>query len=88
MRVEVVFALAEKQALLVVEVPDGSTVGAAIENSRLARQFPEIDTGELQAGVWGKPVDRDHIVREGDRVELYRPLEMDPRDARRLKAGG
>ncbi len=88
MRVEVVFALAERQELLVVEVPDGSTVGEAIENSRLARQFPEIDMGELQAGVWGKPVERDHIVREGDRVELYRSLEMDPRDARRLKAGG
>ena len=88
MRVEVVFALAERQELLVVEVPDGSTVGEAIENSRLARQFPEIDMGDLQAGVWGRPVERDHIVREGDRVELYRSLELDPRDARRLKAGG
>ena len=88
MRVEVVFALAERQELLVVEVPDGSTVGEAIENSRLARQFPEIEMGDLQAGVWGRPVERDHIVREGDRVELYRSLEMDPRDARRLKAGG
>lgn len=88
MRVEVVFALAERQELLVVEVPDGSTVGETIENSRLARQFPEIDMGDLQAGVWGRPVERDHIVREGDRVELYRSLEMDPRDARRLKAGG
>ena len=88
MRVEVVFELAERQELLVVEVPDGSTVGEAIENSRLARQFPEIDMGDLQAGVWGRPVERDHIVTEGDRVELYRSLEMDPRDARRLKAGG
>jgi len=85
MRVEVVFALADKQELLVVELPDGSTVAAAIEMSRLARQFPDIDT--LQAGVWGKPTARGHVVREGDRIELYRPLEMDPRDARRLKAG-
>jgi putative ubiquitin-RnfH superfamily antitoxin RatB of RatAB toxin-antitoxin module len=88
MRVEVVFALADKQELLVVELPDGSTVGAAIERSTLARQFPDIDFDTLQAGVWGKPTARGHVVREGDRIELYRPLEMDPRDARRLKAGG
>ncbi len=87
MRVEVVFALADKQELLVVELPDGSTVGTAIEKSRLARQFPDIDFDALQAGVWGKPTARSHIVGEGDRVEVYRPLEMDPRDARRLKAG-
>lgn len=87
MRVEVVFALPDRQELLVVELPDGATVGAAIEQSRLARQFPEIDIDALQAGVWGKPATRDHVVGEGDRIELYRPLEMDPRDARRLKAG-
>ena len=87
MRVEVVFALADKQELLAVELPEGSTVGAAIERSRLSRQFPDIDFDTLQAGVWGKPAARSHVVREGDRVELYRPLEMDPRDARRLKAG-
>ena len=88
MRVEVVFALANKQELQVVELPEGSTVGAAIARSGLSRQFPNIDFGTLQAGVWGKPADRSHIVSDGDRVELYRPLEMDPRDARRLKAGG
>jgi len=87
MRVEVVFAMAEKQELLVIEVPEGSTVAAAIERSRLAGQFPDIDFDTLQAGVWGKPAARGHVVREGDRIELYRPLEMDPRDARRLKAG-
>ena len=87
MRVEVVFALADRQELLVVELPDGATVGAAIGRSGLARQFPDIDIDALQAGVWGKPIARSHVVREGDRVELYRPLEMDPRDARRLKVG-
>ena len=88
MRVEVVFALADKQELLVVELPDGSTVGAAIEKSGLTRQFPGVDFDTLQTGVWGKPIARNHVVGEGDRVELYRPLEMDPRDARRLKVGG
>lgn len=87
MRVEVVFALADRQELLVVELPEGSTVGAAIEKSRLVRQFPDIDFEALQAGVWGKPITRSHVVKDGDRVELYRPLEMNPRDARRLKVG-
>lgn len=87
MRVEVVFALADRQELLVVELPDGSTVDAAIEKSRLARQFPDVDFDALQAGIWGKPIARSQVVKEGDRVELYRPLEMDPREARRLKVG-
>ncbi len=87
MQVEVVFALAERQVLLTVDVPDASTVGDAIERSRIARQFPDIDFEVLRTGVWGHPVDRDCLVRDGDRVEIYRPLEMDPRDARRLKAG-
>jgi hypothetical protein len=88
MRVEVVFALADKQELLAVELPDGSTVGTAIDKSRIARQFPDVEFDALQVGVWGKPTARSHVVKEGDRVEIYRPLEMDPRDARRLKAGG
>jgi putative ubiquitin-RnfH superfamily antitoxin RatB of RatAB toxin-antitoxin module len=87
MQVEVVFALADRQELLVVELPDGATVAAVIDKSGLTRQFPDIAFDTLQAGVWGKPVDRDQIVKEGDRVEIYRPLEMDPRDARRLKVG-
>ena len=87
MRVEVVFALPDRQELLVVDLPDGSTVAAAIQMSRLARQFPDVDFDALQAGVWGKPTTRSHVVKEGDRVELYRPLAMDPREARRLKVG-
>ena len=87
MQVEVVFALESKQELLVVELPDGATVGSAIERSGLVRQFPDFDFDSLQAGVWGKPIGRDHVVKEGDRIEIYRPLEMDPRDARRLKVG-
>jgi putative ubiquitin-RnfH superfamily antitoxin RatB of RatAB toxin-antitoxin module len=87
MQVEVAFALADRQELLVIELPDGSTVGEAIDKSGLARQFPDVDFETLQAGVWGKPAARDQAVKAGDRVEIYRPLEMDPRDARRLKVG-
>jgi len=87
MQVEVVFALPERQVLLTVLVPDDATVAEVIKASGLARQFPEDDLDLLQAGVWGRPVDRARVVKDGDRVELFRPLEMDPRDARRLKAG-
>ena len=87
MRVEVVFALPERQVLQTLELQDGSTVGTALLRSKLAREFPEADLDRLQAGVWGRPVDRSHVLIDGDRVELYRPLAMDPREARRLKVG-
>jgi putative ubiquitin-RnfH superfamily antitoxin RatB of RatAB toxin-antitoxin module len=87
MQVEVVFALAEKQVLQSVELSAGATVADAIDASTIAQQFPGVDLGELQTGMWGKPVERTREVRDGDRVELYRPLEMDPREARRLRAG-
>jgi len=87
MQVEVAFALAKEQFLESVIVPDGATVADAIRRSGLARQFPGIEFDELQAGIWGKPVDRARTLRAGERVELYRPLEIDPREARRLKAG-
>jgi putative ubiquitin-RnfH superfamily antitoxin RatB of RatAB toxin-antitoxin module len=87
MQVEVVFAVPERQLLEVVHVPDGATVADAIRRSGIGRMFPEVDTDALQAGIWGKTVDRDQLLKDGDRVELYRPLAMDPRDARRLKAG-
>lgn len=87
MRVEVVFALPEQQVLIAVDVPDGSTVAGAIEESGIREDFPGINFEDLQTGIWGTPTDRGQKLREGDRVEIYRPLALDPREARRLKAG-
>jgi putative ubiquitin-RnfH superfamily antitoxin RatB of RatAB toxin-antitoxin module len=87
MRVEVVFALPDRQVLLVPDVPEQTTVADVINLSGIARHFPECDLDALQAGIWGQPVDRDRLVKEGDRIELFRELVMDPREARRLKAG-
>lgn len=87
MQVEIVFALPTRQVLKTVNVQDGATVADVIAASGLARQFPDYDLDALQAGVWGKPVDRSCQVKESDRVEIFRPLEMDPREARRLKVG-
>ena len=87
MQVEVAFALPERQLLKCVELPEGGTVADAIERSDIADAFPGVDLDGLQAGIWGSPAERNRLLREGDRVELYRPLAMDPREARRLKAG-
>lgn len=87
MQVELAFALLERQFLETVELPANATVADAIRLSGVERQFPTVSFDTLQTGIWGKPVDRLHGLSEGDRVEIYRPLEMDPREARRLKAG-
>lgn len=85
-RVEVVFATAETQHLDSVALPAGATVADAIALSSLSARFADVDFDELQAGIWGNLVERGHSVSDGDRVEIYRPLELDPRDARRQLA--
>ena len=87
MQVEVVFALPDRQMLEVVTVPDDAVVADALRLCSIEARFPGIAFDELQAGIWGKPVERTQALRDGDRVEIYRPLEMDPREARRLKVG-
>lgn len=87
MRVEVVFALPDRQVLLAVEIAARATVAEVLAASGIARQFPEHDLDALQAGIWGRLVERSQSVRDGDRIELFRPLAMDPREARRLKVG-
>ena len=82
-RVEVVFATPERQELVALELQAGSTVAEAIRESRLQAVFSAADFDELQTGIWGRVVERSTALREGDRVELYRPLERDPREARR-----
>ena len=85
--VELVFAAPERQRLSTVQVPEGATVGDVFAAGCLQTDFPGHALDELQAGIWGKPAGRDEPVRDGDRVEVYRPLRMDPREARRLKVG-
>lgn len=86
MQVEVVFALPERQELVQVEVTAGTTVAEAIDRSGIAALFPGHDLQALPVGVWGRLVGREHRVAEGDRIEIYRPLEIDPREARRALA--
>jgi putative ubiquitin-RnfH superfamily antitoxin RatB of RatAB toxin-antitoxin module len=84
--VEVVFARADRQTLIAVTLAHGATVADAISRSAIAQQFPAENIDRLQVGVWGHPVERDHVLSDGDRVEIYRKLELDPREARRQLA--
>lgn len=83
LRIEFVFALADEQVLEILTMKVGDTVADAITESGIVSRYPQRDVEAMQAGVWGHPVNRDHALAEGDRVELYRPLQRDPRDARR-----
>lgn len=84
--IEITFALPESQFLTVVHVQAGSTVADVIAMSGVIDSFPEYDLAELTVGIWGRVVQSDQVVEEGDRVELYRPLKMDPRESRRMLA--
>ena len=69
-----------------VELAASSTAIDAIRASGLQGRFPEIDVGACSLGVWGRVCGQQTPLREGDRVEIYRPLAMDPNEARRLRA--
>lgn len=84
--VELVVATPERQVLLALDVAAGSRVRDVIARSDIGSQFPDLDLDEMPVGIWGRTVSRDSLVAPGDRVELYRPLAIDPRDARRQRA--
>lgn len=84
--IELVYASATRQRLLSIQADAGATVAEVISQSDIDLDFPDENIDDLAVGIWGKLVDRDHIVRDGDRIELYRPLQIDPREARRQLA--
>ena len=83
---EVAYAEPARQFLERLELPAGATVAEALARSGLARAFPTLALADAPVGVWGRPVGRDRVLEDGDRVEVYRPLAMDPREARRRLA--
>lgn len=80
-RVEVVYATPERQWLIALDVAPGTTVSEAIHCSGLPEQCPGIDLTNI--GVFGERVSHHHRLEPGDRIEIYRPLIADPKDARR-----
>jgi hypothetical protein len=84
MRIEVVYALPQRQERVSLDLAPGSTVLDAIQVSGLLQRLPEIKLG--RAGVWGRPASPDTRLRDRDRVEIYRPLIADPKEIRRTRA--
>ena len=83
---EVAVAWPELQVVIPVTLPDGARIEEAIERSGIRQRFPDLDTGAGRLGVFGSLRKPDEFVRDGDRVEIYRPLKMDPKVARRMSA--
>jgi putative ubiquitin-RnfH superfamily antitoxin RatB of RatAB toxin-antitoxin module len=82
-RVEVVYALPERQKLTVLSLPSGTTLAAAIELSGVAAEFADFDSASAEYAIWGKPADAHRQLADGDRVEILRKLKIDPRTSRR-----
>jgi len=84
--VELAFAAPEKQVLRVLIVESGATVADVLALGGLQGSFPEYSFDTMTVGIWGHVVKRDRAVKAGDRIEIYRPLNLDPREARRRLA--
>jgi uncharacterized protein len=92
-RVEVVYALPDQQFLLELSVDEGCTAARALELSGLKNKFPDLDFTAMDMGIFSRPLDgrvnpapEDYLMRDGDRLELYRPLLIDPKRARLQRA--
>lgn len=84
--VEIVYATSEKQTLLAIQIPEKSTVADTIIKSGILAQIPDIKLEALNVGIFSTPCELNHLVKHGDRIEIYRPLQNDPKDARRQRA--
>ena len=85
-RVEVVYALPNKQEILALRLPAGSTVREAIDRSGMLQKYPEIDPEKNKLGIFAKLTKPDAVLRDRDRVEIYRPLIADPKEVRKQRA--
>lgn len=84
--IEIAYALPQRQELVHVQLPAGSTVQQAIEASGLMQKYAEIDLKKNKVGVFGKLTKLDAPLRNRDRVEIYRPLLADPKEVRKKRA--
>jgi putative ubiquitin-RnfH superfamily antitoxin RatB of RatAB toxin-antitoxin module len=85
-RGEVVYALPEYAWTASLELPDGATAAEAAARSAFAATIPGFDASALSYAIFGKPISAATLLRDGDRLELLRPLTADPKQARRKRA--
>lgn len=83
--IEVCYALPHEQALISVELPQGATLQQALERSGILKRYPQIDLTQQKVGVFGKFKPLDTVLADHDRVEIYRPLIVDPKAARQRR---
>lgn len=84
--IELIYALPDEQDLIAIQVEAGTNVEQAIEQSGLLKRYPQINLQENKVGIFSKVTQLDTILREGDRIEIYRPLIADPKEVRKRKA--
>ena len=84
--IEVVYALPGEQTLLKQQVAPGTKVTEAIQASGILQKYPEIDLSVNKLGIFGKLTKADVVLRDKDRIEIYRPLIADPKEVRRKRA--
>lgn len=83
--VEVAYALPDEQKILTLQLPQGATVQEAIEQSQVLERATESEQADMAVGIFGKVVPMSRVLREGERVEIYRTLMADPKQARRMR---
>lgn len=85
-RVVVAYSPAPRQTdCVTIELPVGATVADALQESGLLQRHPSIDVATARLGIWGKLKAAQDVLRQDDRVEVYRPLLVDPKEARRQR---
>ena len=91
--VEVAYALPNRQQLTELKVPRGTTAFEAVQQSGIVEQFPEIDLENAKMGIFGQALGtkglkppKEHVLEPRDRVEIYRPLIVDPKEVRKRRA--
>jgi len=84
--IEVAYATPEKQLIRAVNVDAGTTIGAAIVQSGIMMDFPDLELEGAAVGLFGKTAAMTTVLSDGDRVEIYRPLIADPKEVRRKRA--
>jgi putative ubiquitin-RnfH superfamily antitoxin RatB of RatAB toxin-antitoxin module len=84
--VQVVYALPDQQDIVSLELPSGVTLKQAIEASGLLQKYADIDAGNVRSGIYARQMKPDTVLRDLDRVEIYRPLIADPKEVRRRRA--
>lgn len=83
--IEIVYGLTDRQLLKTMQVADGITARQAALQSGLENEFADLDLHTAILGIFGKRVKDDTVLRQGDRIEIYRPLLIDPKEARRKR---